>query len=73
MNGVQAANPAVPNNACNQVRLRVSFTAIDQSGIYLATTPGNANHPFTFAGNVTAFNAFKAALQPWIIAERDAP
>jgi hypothetical protein len=70
MTGVNAPNAT---NACNQIRLRVNFTAIDQSGIYLATTPGNGNHPFTFNGNLATFNAFKTALNPWIIAERDAP
>lgn len=70
MTGVNAANAV---NACNQLRQRVNFTDINQSGIFLATTPGNANHPFTFGGNVTTFNNFKAAVNPWIIAERDAP
>jgi hypothetical protein len=70
MIGVTAANAM---NACNQIRQRVSFTDINQSGIFLATTPGNANHPFTFGGNLTTFNNFKAAVNPWIIAERDAP
>lgn len=73
MTGIQAPNPNTPNNACNQVRLRVNFQNIDQSGIYLATTPGNANHPFTFGGNAANFNTFKNTLNPWIIAERDAP
>jgi hypothetical protein len=60
-------------NACNQTRLRVTLTDPNTSGIFLAATPGNANHPFTFGNNQAAFNAFRTALTPWIIAERDAP
>ncbi|HWU88781.1 MAG TPA: hypothetical protein VN253_16055 [Kofleriaceae bacterium] len=70
MTGVDQPNAM---NACNQVRLRVNLDDINQSGIFLATTPGNANHPFTFGGNATTFNAFKAALTPWINAEKTAP
>jgi hypothetical protein len=70
MTGVDQANAM---NACNQVKQRVNLQDINQSGIFLATTPGNANHPFTFGGNATTFNNFKTALNPWIIAERDAP
>jgi hypothetical protein len=60
-------------SACNQTRLRLNLQAIDQSGIFLATVPGNGNHPFTFNGDVNAHNQFKATLNPWIVAERDAP
>jgi mono/diheme cytochrome c family protein len=67
------ANAANATTACNQTRLRINFTNIDASGIFLATQPGNANHPFTFGGNAAAHTAFKNALNPWIIAERDAP
>jgi hypothetical protein len=66
------ANAPNATAACNQTRLRVNFTAIDQSGIFLATQPGNANHPFTFGGNAANHAAFKTALNPWILAERDA-
>ncbi|HWO23100.1 MAG TPA: hypothetical protein VNO30_30370 [Kofleriaceae bacterium] len=70
LTGVNAANATA---ACNQTRLRVNFTDINASGIFLATTPGNANHPFTFGGVLANHTAFKNALNPWIIAERDAP
>lgn len=70
MTGVGAANAM---NACNQIRLRVNFTDINQSGIFVATTPGNNNHPFTFGGNQTTFTNFRTAVTNWIIAERDAP
>jgi hypothetical protein len=66
-------NQANATTACNQIRLRVNLTDINQSGIFLATTPGNANHPFTFGGNVQTFTNFRNAVTPWIIAERDAP
>ncbi len=70
MVGIGAANAM---GACNQIRLRVNLTDINQSGIFLATTPGNANHPFTFNNNQTTFQNFRTAVTPWIIAERDAP
>ncbi|HSK03235.1 MAG TPA: hypothetical protein VK932_18415 [Kofleriaceae bacterium] len=72
---VDMAGIGAPNamNACNQIRLRVNLTDINQSGIFLATTPGNTNHPFTFGNNQTTFQNFRTAVTPWIIAERDAP
>lgn len=73
MTGVDQPANATNINACNQVRLRVNLDDPAQSGIFLATTPGNQNHPFTFGGNVNNHNAFKAALTPWITAEKTAP
>ena len=70
MTGIDQPNAM---NACNQIRLRVAFNNIDTSGIFVATAPGNANHPFNFNNNAAAHTAFKNALNPWIIAERDAP
>jgi hypothetical protein len=59
--------------ACTQTRLRVNLADITASSIFVATQPGNAFHPFTFGGNAAAHTAFKNALSPWIVAERDAP
>lgn len=70
LTGINVANATA---ACNQTRLRVNFTDINASGIFLATQPGNTNHPFTFGGVAANHTAFKNALNPWIIAERDAP
>lgn len=70
MTGVDQAGSA---QACNQVRLRANLTDIPNSSIFVVTTPGYANHPFTFGGNATNFNNFKNAVTPWLIAERDAP
>jgi hypothetical protein len=70
MTGVDQPNAM---EACNQVRLRVNLDDPNQSGLFLAVTPGNANHPFTFGGNATTFNAFKNAVLPWITAEKAAP
>jgi hypothetical protein len=67
------ADQANAMNACNQARLRLNLTDIPNSGLFLAPTPGNANHPYPFTNNLTGFNNFKTALNPWIIAERDAP
>lgn len=64
---------AMIQRACNQVRTRVNLTAIDQSSIYLATLPGNANHPFTFNGDLGAHAAFKGAVDVWANAEKVAP
>ncbi|MBS1118035.1 MAG: uncharacterized protein H6Q90_263, partial [Deltaproteobacteria bacterium] len=71
--GVDGTDDPTLQAACNQVRTRVNFQTIDQSGIFLASVPGNGNHPFTFNGNTGAHDAFKTALNPWIVGERDAP
>lgn len=69
MSGVDQPNAG---NACNQVRLRVNLVDPNQSGIYLATVPGNTNHPFAFP-NQGAHDAFKNAVNVWINAEKVAP
>lgn len=58
--------------ACNQIKTRVNLTTPDQSGIFLAPAPANANHPFKFATQA-AFDAFKTAVSIWINAEKVAP
>lgn len=72
LTGVDAPNAATPNNACNQTLLRVNTIDLNQSGIYLATVPGNMNHPFAFP-NQGAQDAFKNAVNVWINAEKVAP
>lgn len=57
--------------ACNQVRSRINFQDINQSSLFLAPDPNNNSHPVRF--NATDFQNFKNTLNPWIIAERDAP
>jgi len=71
--GIAAADDAMILAACNQVRTRVNFQTLDQSGIYLATAPGNANHPFTFNGDAGAHTAFQNAVNVWANAEKVAP
>ncbi|HEU0031522.1 MAG TPA: hypothetical protein VFQ53_12875 [Kofleriaceae bacterium] len=71
--GIDTADDTMIQNACNQVRTRVNFQDIAQSSIYLATQPGNNNHPFTFGGNQGAHDAFKASVDVWINAEKVAP
>jgi hypothetical protein len=71
--GIGAADDTMIQRACNQVRTRVNFQTIDQSGIYVATVPGNTNHPFTFNGDINAHNAFKGAVNVWVNAEKVAP
>jgi mono/diheme cytochrome c family protein len=69
MTGVNAPNA---NDACNQVRLRTTLNDINNSAIFVAPAPNNPTHDFRFATQA-ALDAFKNALNPWIIAERDAP
>jgi len=71
MVGVQAADDAAIQPACDQIRTRVDFQAIATSGIYLAPDPANANHPFKF--NATQLAAFKANVDKWIADEQVAP
>jgi cytochrome c553 len=72
MTGIDQPNGATPNVACNQIKLRTDTVNLNQSAIYLATTPGNGNHPFNF-GTVAALDAFKNAVNVWINAEKVAP
>ena len=70
--GVDGTDEPTLQKACNEVRDRVNFQTIEQSGIVMASAPGNINHPFKF-GTAAAHDAFKTALDPWIVGERDAP
>jgi len=70
---INSADDMVVQSACNQVRTRVNFQNIPQSGIFLAPNPGNGNHPFTFNNNQAQHDAFVTALNPWILAEQAAP
>lgn len=58
--------------ACNQIKTRVNLTTPDQSGIFLAPDPANANHPFKFP-TAAAFNTYKTNALVWINAEKTAP
>ena len=60
--------------ACNQVRSRIDFSNIPNSGVILAPEAGqDAAHPFKFANQATNFNNFKTALVNWANAEKVAP
>lgn len=74
--GVNAADDPTILAACNQIKTRVNTTAPDQSGVFLAPDPANANHPFRF--NAAQFNTFKngppgTGILGWINAEKVAP
>lgn len=74
--GINAADDATILNACNQIKTRINTTTPDQSGIFLAVTPGNANHPVAF--QAAGFNTFKngppgTGILGWINAEKVAP
>ncbi|MBA3540110.1 MAG: hypothetical protein H0T79_10815 [Deltaproteobacteria bacterium] len=74
IDGANSADDAVAQLACNQVRTRINFQNTDLSGFYVAPNPGDpTNHPFKFNGNQANFNAFKAAVDPWVQAEKTAP
>lgn len=72
MTNLLSANDDEVLAACNQIRTRINFQDLNLSGLYLAPTPNNANHPFTFGGNQGQFDAFKNAVQVWATAEQTA-
>jgi hypothetical protein len=68
---INSADDAELLLACNQIRTRLNFQNFDLSSVVLAVDPGNANHPVRF--NAADFATFKSRINPWFIAERDAP
>lgn len=69
-----SADDAMALLACNQVRTRINFQDTNRSGFYVAPNPGDpTNHPFKFGGNQGQFDAFKAAMEPWVQAEKTSP
>ena len=72
MTNLLSANDDEVLVACNQIRTRINFQDLNNSGLYLAPTPGNMNHPFSFGGNQANFTAFKNAVQVWATAEQTA-
>lgn len=71
MTNLQSANDDEVLAACNQIRTRINFQDLNNSGLYLAPAPGNANHPFAFPAQA-AHDAFKNAVQVWATAEQTA-
>jgi hypothetical protein len=71
MTNINSADDNLLLLACNEIRTRLNFQDINQSGIVLAVAPNNNNHPVRFAaGDHTTFiNRITA----WFNAERDAP
>ena len=68
--GLKAADDATIKEACDQVRTRVNFQTVDQSGVLLAPQQGqDTAHPFKF---VTQFTNFSNAMKTWISAEATA-
>ncbi|MBV8755819.1 MAG: hypothetical protein JO257_01005 [Deltaproteobacteria bacterium] len=69
--GVNAQDDATAQLACNQVRTRINFQDTNSSSFYIAPNPGQAtNHPFKFGGVQANFDNFKAAIDPWVQAEK---
>jgi hypothetical protein len=60
-----------PAAACAQVRARITPGDPTTSQILIVTDPTQqAVHLFKFQGNLNNYNAFKAAVTPWIMAEQ---
>lgn len=70
--GVNSADDAVVQLACNQALSRANTTTPETSGVLLAADPANANHPFRFPDAGT-FAAFRDPVLVWINAEKVAP
>ena len=71
--GIAATDDATLQNVCNQARTRINFQDTNASGFYIAPNPSQAtNHPFKFANVQANFDAFKAAVDVWVQAEKTA-
>ena len=69
--GVNSTDDATVQNACNQVRTRINFQDTNSSSFYIAPNPAQVtNHPFKFGGTQANFDNFKAAIDPWVQAEK---
>jgi hypothetical protein len=72
LTGINATDDETLQNVCNQARTRINFTDTNASGFFIAPNPGNAtNHPFKFPAQAN-FDAFKAAVDVWVQAEKTA-
>ena len=69
--GINAADDPTIQTACDQIRTRINTTDLNQSGVYLAPDPANANHPFKFTA--AQLTTFKNGVNVWINAEKVAP
>ena len=57
--------------ACAQVRARIHPGDPETSDILIVTDPSKqVAHGYKFAGNKSKYSAFKAAVSPWINAEK---
>jgi hypothetical protein len=75
LRGINSADDNVVKGACNQVLANVNLTTPEQSGLFLAPSPGST-HPFRF--DTAQLATFKngppaTGLLGWIDAEKTAP
>jgi mono/diheme cytochrome c family protein len=71
LTGITATDDTTLQNVCNQARTRINFTDTNQSGFFIAPNPSQTtNHPFKFGGVQANFDAFKAAVDVWVQAEK---
>jgi len=71
LTGIAAADDPTLQAVCDQARTRINFTDTNQSGFFIAPNPAvTTNHPFKFGGVQATFDAFKAAVDVWVQAEK---
>jgi mono/diheme cytochrome c family protein len=71
MTNMGATDATIRKSQCDQILTRVNKLDIDNSGLFLAPRPGNANHPFQF-NNPGDHTAFKNPIKIWINEEKTA-
>jgi hypothetical protein len=71
--GIASTDEATLLGVCNQVRSLLNFQDTNASGFYIAPNPATApGHDFKFA-TTADFDAFRAAVDVWVQAEKTAP
>ena len=71
LTGIGSTDDTTLQSVCNQVRTRINFQRHEQPRLLSSPpTPVSNNHPFKFGGNQANFDAFKAAMDPWVQAEK---
>ncbi len=72
LTGITATDDMTLQNVCNQARTRINFQDTNASGFYIAPNPAmGTNHQFKFPTQAN-FDAFKAAVDVWVQAEKTA-
>ena len=73
LSNINAADDPTLLLACNQVRSRINFQDIENSGFFVAPNPAqNTNHPFKF-NPATNYTPFHDSMVIWVNAEKTSP